>query len=153
MGGGWRPGLPVADGGRGRGMVRLPKVGRRARLLEALVTAAVVAGAVVGPVPGSAAAPAGSAFPAALAAPTVRWASVSGSGAHTCAVRVDHSLWCWGQNVAGQLGDGTTTRRLARVRVVASARWVSVAAGGWHTCGSGPMAACGAGVRTTWGAR
>lgn len=33
------------------------------------------------------------------------------------AVRNDGTLWAWGQNNWGQLGDGTTTNRLAPVKV------------------------------------
>jgi alpha-tubulin suppressor-like RCC1 family protein len=32
--------------------------------------------------------------------------SVSLGFAHTCAIKQDGSLWCWGLNWAGQLGDG-----------------------------------------------
>jgi alpha-tubulin suppressor-like RCC1 family protein len=34
----------------------------------------------------------------------------SGSG-FTCARKLDRSIWCWGRNDRGQLGDGTTTDR------------------------------------------
>ena len=54
----------------------------------------------------------GSPFPASapVGAPTTvaAWAVV-GSGAvanHTCGVRTDHTLWCWGDNTYGQLGLG-----------------------------------------------
>lgn len=37
---------------------------------------------------------------------------------HTCVVRqADSSVWCWGSNGAGELGDGTTTSRWKPMRV------------------------------------
>jgi len=36
---------------------------------------------------------------------------------HACAVRADHSLWCWGLNADAQLGDGTTESRMLPTRV------------------------------------
>ena len=38
-------------------------------------------------------------------------ASVSAGYQHTCARRIDGTVWCWGYNSASQLGDGTTTTR------------------------------------------
>jgi alpha-tubulin suppressor-like RCC1 family protein len=32
---------------------------------------------------------------------------MSAGAAHTCAIRTDRSLWCWGRNTEGQLGIGT----------------------------------------------
>ncbi len=37
--------------------------------------------------------------------------SVACGYAHSCALLKDGSVWCWGQNNHGQLGDGTTTDR------------------------------------------
>ena len=34
-------------------------------------------------------------------------AKVAAGGAHTCAIKTDGSLWCWGYNKYGQLGDGS----------------------------------------------
>ena len=54
---------------------------------------------------------------------------------HTCAIKQDGTLWCWGNNNYSQLGDGTTTQRLSPVYVTSlGASVVEVAAGGSHTC-------------------
>jgi len=45
------------------------------------------------------------------------WASVSAGNSHTMAIREDGSLWAWGSNVEGRLGDGTTTQRNSPVRI------------------------------------
>lgn len=42
---------------------------------------------------------------------------LSASEEFVCARRSDRSVWCWGRNDGGQLGDGTTTDRAHPVRV------------------------------------
>ena len=53
----------------------------------------------------------------------------------TCALRADGAAYCWGQNAAGQLGDGTTTERLVPTAVNGSHKFVQLAGGYFHTCG------------------
>ncbi|MFH1808456.1 MAG: hypothetical protein ABIJ09_06920 [Pseudomonadota bacterium] len=43
--------------------------------------------------------------------------SVFAGDDHTCAIRTDGSLWCWGDNYWGQLGDGTGVNRESPVEV------------------------------------
>lgn len=62
------------------------------------------------------------------------WRSLAGGSRHTCGVRADGSLWCWGVNVHGQLGVGDTDDRSAPTRVGADADWQEVVCGGLHTC-------------------
>ncbi len=53
---------------------------------------------------------------------------------HTCALKGDGSVWCWGHNVEGELGVGTTTDS-STPRVVGGLDMVSLlATGGGHTC-------------------
>jgi len=59
---------------------------------------------------------------------------VSAGAEHTCAVRTDGSVWCWGRNDSGQLGDGTTTDRGKPVRVPGLAAATTVSAGSAHSC-------------------
>ncbi len=56
-------------------------------------------------------------------------------GGHSCAITTEHALKCWGQNQEGQIGDGTTTRRLTPVDVRGMSRGViRVSAAPQHTC-------------------
>ncbi|NBO46813.1 MAG: hypothetical protein EBU85_07405, partial [Actinobacteria bacterium] len=65
---------------------------------------------------------------------------------HTCVVRVDGSLWCTGDNKAGQLGDNTTSSKVSFVRVGVATNWSDVTAGSAHTC-----ATTTAGALYCWG--
>lgn len=59
----------------------------------------------------------------------------SAGDAHTCARKADNTLWCWGSNNGGRLGDGTTTRRTSPVQVSAlGASVVDVSCGSAQTC-------------------
>lgn len=49
------------------------------------------------------------------------------------AIKTDGSLWGWGDNFYGQLGDGTTTSRYSPVKIMDDVLSVSVGAGGMHT--------------------
>ena len=58
---------------------------------------------------------------------------------HACAVRGGGSVWCWGRNQSGQLGNGTTEQSAAAVQVIATdgtplAGMVEVDAGYNHSC-------------------
>jgi fibronectin type 3 domain-containing protein len=57
--------------------------------------------------------------------------SVTAGGAHTLAIKSDGSLWSWGNNYHGQLGDGTTTYRPTPTKVMDNV--ASVSAGMYHT--------------------
>jgi alpha-tubulin suppressor-like RCC1 family protein len=45
------------------------------------------------------------------------WAAVSAGGSYTLALRPDGTLWAWGYNADGRLGDGTTTQRNSPVQI------------------------------------
>ncbi|RAK66188.1 hypothetical protein [Hymenobacter edaphi] len=45
---------------------------------------------------------------------------------HTLAIRPNGTLWAWGANEHGQLGDGTTTQRTSPVQIGLASDWVSV---------------------------
>jgi alpha-tubulin suppressor-like RCC1 family protein len=61
------------------------------------------------------------ALPSNVARPVVGLTGVTDlvAGArHACALRADGSVWCWGDNRAGQLGDGTLMSRFRPVPVL-----------------------------------
>ncbi len=60
---------------------------------------------------------------------------VTSGSAHTCGMRDDGGLWCWGFNAYGQLGLGDMAQREAPEQVDPGESWAMVSAGLHHTCG------------------
>ena len=62
-----------------------------------------------------------------------KWSYVDASGYHTCAIKMDGSLWCWGRNNSKQCAtSGDTVPEPVKVGVRG---WLHVSAGNEHTCG------------------
>ena len=75
------------------------------------------------------------------------WSSVACGSAHTAAIKTDGTLWLWGKNSYGILGDSTTTHRSSPVQTVAGGiNWSSVACGWGFT-----VATKTDGTLWTWG--
>ncbi len=66
---------------------------------------------------------------------------------HSVGIKNDGTLWAWGANRSGQLGDGTTDYRNSPVQVGIDIDWQSVSVGGDHT-----VAVKTDGTLWTWGA-
>ncbi len=77
---------------------------------------------------------------------TPGWTAIFAGLGHSCGVRAGVAL-CWGNNSAGQLGDGTNTPSLVPVNVGGGGPlgWTAISAGDSHSCG------VRAGVALCWG--
>ncbi|MBN2084617.1 MAG: hypothetical protein JW748_05280 [Anaerolineales bacterium] len=54
---------------------------------------------------------------------------------HACALKTNGEVWCWGENFAGELGDGTNKNNPIPVRVLNLEDEIqSIAVGGSHSC-------------------
>jgi alpha-tubulin suppressor-like RCC1 family protein len=79
-------------------------------------------------------------------APALSFATISAGRSHACGVTTGGDAYCWGSNVHGQLGDGTTTDRLVPTLVSGGITFATVEVGRLHTCGLTP-----AGAAWCWG--
>ena len=62
------------------------------------------------------------------------WKQVSSTWWSVGAIKSDGTLWMWGNNGTGQLGDNTTTHRSSPVQTVAvGTTWKQVSAGAFHS--------------------
>jgi uncharacterized protein (TIGR03437 family) len=73
-------------------------------------------------------------------------ASIAAGTTHSLALKSDGTVWAWGDNGAGELGDGTTTQRNAPVQVSGLTGVAAMAAGHGHS-----LAARNDGTVWAWG--
>lgn len=65
------------------------------------------------------------------------WASISAGGFFTVSIKTDGTLWAWGSNYGGQLGDGCTpmsscANKTTPAQIGTDTHWSAAAAGGNH---------------------
>jgi alpha-tubulin suppressor-like RCC1 family protein len=62
------------------------------------------------------------------------WSSVACGYRYTAAIKTDGTLWTWGYNLYGALGDNTTVRKSSPIQTIAGGtNWNFVACGNYHT--------------------
>ena len=61
------------------------------------------------------------------------WSNIAGGTNHAMATKTDGTLWAWGYNFFGQLGDGTTSNKSSPVQVGSLTTWSNIAGGNNHT--------------------
>jgi len=124
--------------------------------LAALIAAPLAPWACCGqPLPPSAPSPAAQPVPSARSGGPTNTKfvakTISAGDHHTCAVKNDGTIRCWGGNEGGQLGNVTTTNSLVPVTVLGIMHGITVAAGYGHSCAllSGGTVQCWG--QNTWG--
>lgn len=64
----------------------------------------------------------------------INWKSISAGFFSSMGIKEDGTLWGWGNNVLGQLGDGTSNNiKTVPVQIGAATNWKEVAMGNFHT--------------------
>jgi alpha-tubulin suppressor-like RCC1 family protein len=62
-----------------------------------------------------------------------QWKSVVAGTDHTIAIKADDTLWAWGSNLYGGLGDGTNVRKSTPIQIGNESNWQSVQGGDYHS--------------------
>lgn len=57
------------------------------------------------------------------------WEKLSSFQDNACGIMKNSTLWCWGRNLSGRLGDGTTTNRATPTAVTGGSTWKQIGAG------------------------
>jgi len=66
---------------------------------------------------------------------SVVYKTISAGQNHTIALKTDGSLWAWGDNNYGQLGDGTNTSSSTPIQIGVETGWLAISAGVDYTIG------------------
>jgi alpha-tubulin suppressor-like RCC1 family protein len=82
-----------------------------------------------------------------VVAKEVNYRSIAAGASFTCAIDADSVAFCWGQNVSGELGNGTVGEDSpAPTAVAGNLSFAQLSGGVYHTCGL-----TGAGAAYCWG--
>lgn len=76
----------------------------------------------------------------------INWKSVSAGREQSLAIKTDGTLWTWGLNDYGQLGDGTTINKNTPFQIGSGTNWKQVTAGNWFSTAlknDGTLYSCG----------
>ena len=58
------------------------------------------------------------------------WKMIAACRSNVAAIKTDGTLWCWGRNTHGQLGDNTTTNKSSPVQtILGGTNWTYVSVG------------------------
>ena len=71
-------------------------------------------------------------IPVIIGENTGYWTAVSAGADYTLALKSNGSLWAWGANYFGQLGNGNTSTRYTPGQVGTETGWTTISAGGYH---------------------
>ncbi|MBK6521733.1 MAG: hypothetical protein IPG08_05040 [Sphingobacteriaceae bacterium] len=63
------------------------------------------------------------------------WKSIAGGGLHSIAIKTDGTLWAWGYNGQGEIGDGTLIDKSLPTQISTSTNWQSIAGSYAHSLG------------------
>jgi alpha-tubulin suppressor-like RCC1 family protein len=73
--------------------------------------------------------------PKQMLRPEVGFSSISAGGNFGCGISTDQNIYCWGSNLAGQLGNGVQgTGPLPSLATVKNERFTTISAGAAHAC-------------------
>ncbi len=72
--------------------------------------------------------------PVPIAGGGTNWKLISAGWDHNIALKTDGTLWSWGRNDSGQLGDNTITHRSSPVPITGGGtNWKLISGGGYHS--------------------
>ena len=62
----------------------------------------------------------------------IDWEQVKAGFGFSMAIKDNGTLWAWGHNYSGQLGDGTTDNKSSPIQVGSDTNWSSISCGDYH---------------------
>ena len=54
------------------------------------------------------------------------WSQISAGNHHSLAIKTDGTLWAWGNNAYGQLGDGTSISKMYPTQIGTATNWSQI---------------------------